>query len=275
MNEPLVSVIMPARNVEKYICDAIQSVLNQSYQNWELLVIENDSQDRTSELARSFKDARIRIFQTSSAGLSNARNIGLDNAAGSLICFLDADDQFPINSIASRVQLLNDRPDVMFVDGQVDVRNYDLKRLTQTWKPSFRGNPYFEMGLLNPRCFSGITWMIRKNALHGEKFDNSWTHLEDRLFFLSIAPNGNYDFVEEKVYTIRRRPGSLMANLKALEKAYKRFMKHAQSLGMYDEITKRIEQKRFHRMFYRTYLKRMQPLKASKHLIQRLRHGRS
>jgi|688.fasta_scaffold42562_2 glycosyltransferase involved in cell wall biosynthesis len=275
MNDPLVSIIMPARNVEKYIRDAIGSVLNQSYQNWELLVIENDSRDKTLEAAREFQDQRIRVFQTPSPGLSNARNMGIAHAEGSLICFLDGDDLLPENSLKSRVELLQQNPDVMFVDGKVDVYNYDLTELRTTWQPSFRGNPYREMALLNPRCFCGITWMIRKSALHSVTFDTTWTHLEDRLFFISIAQQGNYDYVDERVYNIRRRPGSLMANLKALELAYRRFLKYVQDLGIYDEATKIKEQKQFHRMFYRTYLKHLQPVKASWHLIKRIRRRNS
>jgi teichuronic acid biosynthesis glycosyltransferase TuaG len=275
MNQPVVSIIMPARNVEKYIGDAVRSVLKQSYDLWELIIIENDSSDHTYEAAAQFHDDRIKLLQTNTPGLSHARNIGLHEARGQFICFLDADDLLPPNSLRSRITLLMENAEVDFVDGYVEVYNYDLSTLRYTWRPSFRGNPHREMALLNPRCFSGITWMIRKSAIGEIQFDTTWTHLEDRLFFITIAPNGNYDYVDESVYCIRRRPGSLMANLSALEKAYVRFMKYAQQLGLYDESTRRKEVKLFHKMFYRTYLKHLQPVKASWHLIRRIRKRKS
>jgi glycosyltransferase involved in cell wall biosynthesis len=271
MNHPVVSIIMPARNVEKYIGDAVRSVLKQSYDYWELIIVENDSSDKTYDAAAQFRDERIRLMQTSTPGLSHARNIGLREARGEFICFLDADDLLPPHSLSSRIELFIANPEVDFVDGNVEVYNYDLSTLRYTWRPSFRGNPYREMALLNPRCFSGITWMIRKSSIEGIQFDTTWTHLEDRLFFITIATKGNYDYVGESVYCIRRRPGSLMANLSALEKAYVRFMKHVYQLGLYDESTRRRELKLFHKMFYRTYLKHLQPVKASWHLIRRIR----
>ena len=85
MNAPLVTIIMPARNVAKYIRDAVQSVLDQEYSNWELLIVENASTDNTKEIINEFKDKRIKCLSTSIAGLSNARNIGLQMSQGELI----------------------------------------------------------------------------------------------------------------------------------------------------------------------------------------------
>lgn len=271
MIEPLVTIIMPARNVEQYIRDAIRSVLAQSYAHWELIVIENDSMDKTALAVQEFIDPRIKLIRTQLPGLSHARNIGLKMAQGEFICFLDADDILPGKSIASRVKLMQQHPEVMFADGKVNVFNHDLSQLRYVWTPTYRGNPHHEMALLNPGCFSGITWMIRRVAIGNNVFDTTWTHLEDRLFFLSISQQGLYDHVDEIIYSIRRRPGSLMANLRALERAYKRFMQHVFELKLYDNRTRIKEEKQFHRMFYRTYLKHLQPVKASWHLIKRMR----
>lgn len=265
MNAPLVTIIMPARNVAKYIRDAVQSVLDQEYSNWELLIVENASTDNTKEIINEFKDQRIKCLSTSIAGLSNARNIGLQMSQGELICFLDADDRLPTLSVSKRVEQFVCNPSLTFADGIVRTFNYDLSSQIAEWKPDFIGIPKDEMALLSPRCFSGITWMIRKTAIGDKKFDNTWTHLEDRLFFLQIASAGAYSYVEENTYDIRRRPGSLMTNHIALEKAYQRFLEHVKHLNIYDDAMQKKELLKFHRMFFRTYVKYLQPARAAYH----------
>lgn len=265
MSEPLVSIIMPAHNVEQYIDEAIRSVLNQQYKNWELIVIENASSDNTTSVARSFVDARIHFIQIGSKGLSNARNIGLQKAKGEFICFLDADDRLPPTSINSRIQLLQQDEDLMFADGGMEQYDHHFKNLQHVWTPNFVGNPLNEMMLLDPNCFCGLTWMIRRKNAVELRFDTSWTHLEDRIFLLSIAPFGKYHFVNEVTYQIRRRPGSLMTKLKALENGYQRYLHHVHSLNVLTHDVKRKEILAFHRLFFRTYLKKARLFAAIRH----------
>lgn len=91
----LVSIIMPAYNSELYITDAIESVLAQTYINWQLLIIDDCSKDKTLTIIQQFekKDKRIQIFQTpQNSGAGSARNLGIANAKGRYIAFLDSDD---------------------------------------------------------------------------------------------------------------------------------------------------------------------------------------
>ena len=94
---------MPAYNAEKYIAEAIQSVLDQTFQDWELLVIDDGSKDSTAKIVNSFSDPRIVLIQQENGGVSVARNAGLDLAKGKYITFLDADDAIPNYSIRERV----------------------------------------------------------------------------------------------------------------------------------------------------------------------------
>ena len=93
-NENLVSVIMPAFNVEQYIAESVESVKKQSYQNWELIIINDGSTDDTRALAEKYSsnDQRIRCISKENEGVAVARNTGLAQAKGSYIAFLDADD---------------------------------------------------------------------------------------------------------------------------------------------------------------------------------------
>jgi glycosyltransferase involved in cell wall biosynthesis len=265
--QPIVSIIMPAKDVEPYIRQAIDSVVNQTYSNWELLIIENGSNDKTLEVIRSFNDKRIIVFISEETGLSRARNIGLSASKGEFICFLDSDDRLPANSIASRIRFMNEHPEVFFCDGRVATFDCSFNHIIRQWNPDFRGNPKKEMARINPGCFSAITWLIRKPINFSLQFNTAWTHLEDRMFFLSISHLGRYDFIDEEVYHIRRRPGSLMSNDLALESAFLKYLNyvHSSSLLSADEL--KIQKKKFHQIFFKTYIKHGKIRKSLLHLI--------
>ena len=95
----LVSIIMPAYNVEKHIASSISSVLNQSYNNWELIIINDGSTDETEQTIKLFKDKRIKYFKKQNGGVSSARNLALIKMQGDYFCFLDADDRLTKNSL--------------------------------------------------------------------------------------------------------------------------------------------------------------------------------
>ena len=105
-DEPLVSVIIPLYNSEKYIAETLKSVLNQSYKNIEVLVIDDGSKDDGLSVAKNFENAHVKIFSQSNKGASAARNYGLREAKGKYIQFLDADDLLSTNKIESQVTLL-------------------------------------------------------------------------------------------------------------------------------------------------------------------------
>jgi len=86
------SIIMPAYNVEKYIGNAIKSVLTQTYQNFELIVVDDGSTDKTSEIISTFADSRIIVIKQENQGLGRARNVGINNAKNEYVAFLDSDD---------------------------------------------------------------------------------------------------------------------------------------------------------------------------------------
>ncbi len=117
----LVSIIMPAYNAEEYIEEAIRSVLSQTYQNWELFIINDGSTDTTEDKIASFTDERIKYYKKKNGGVSSARNLGLENMKGDFFCFLDADDYFTSNSLESRIAVFKSDKLISFVDGSVDV----------------------------------------------------------------------------------------------------------------------------------------------------------
>lgn len=105
--EPLVSIIMPAFNSQDFIKQSIQSVLNQTYTNWELLIVDDKSTDTTVEIIKECKDDRIKLMQlTRNSGAAIARNTGIKKARGSFIAFLDSDDLWHPEKLTKQINFM-------------------------------------------------------------------------------------------------------------------------------------------------------------------------
>ncbi len=231
------SVIMAAHNAEKFIQEAIISVLEQSYQDWELLVINDGSTDQTKNIIQSFDDNRIKYFEQENKGVGAARNVGLKRMKGDFFCFLDADDKLPFFSLEKRINLMLLYPEVSFVEGEIITKDEKLKKVIRVYKPSYKGQPLKELAKLSGRCYFGVTWLIRKvEGLHYH-FPEGQTHGEDLRFFLNIAHQGLFDFIEEPVYIYRKHGASAMSNLTGLMNGYfltLRTIKHLKILSFFE-----------------------------------------
>jgi GT2 family glycosyltransferase len=114
VDAPLVSVIMPAYNAERYLYSAAQSVLRQTHWNFELLIVDDGSSDGTLAAAEALArmDARVRVLSQDNAGPGPARNHGFRHAAGSLFALLDSDDEWDARFLEAQVAILRKRPDI-------------------------------------------------------------------------------------------------------------------------------------------------------------------
>ena len=111
-----ISIIVPVYNVEKYLSSCIDSVLNQSYSDFELLLVDDGSTDDCADICDSYarKDSRIRVFHKKNGGVSSARNVGLEHAKGEWVFFLDGDDLLPRPSIQSLVAHVGTDVDMVY-----------------------------------------------------------------------------------------------------------------------------------------------------------------
>lgn len=116
--DPFVSVIIPVYNGEKFIREAIESVLQQNYQSLEILVIDDGSTDRTAHWVGDFGQ-KIRYFFQSNRGPSAARNKGLELSQGEVIAFLDADDLWPLHKLENQIPPLLENPSIDVVLGRI------------------------------------------------------------------------------------------------------------------------------------------------------------
>lgn len=215
----LISIIMPVYNGEQYIGDAIRSVIYQEYTNWELIIVNDGSTDNTQKRIQEFADSRLRVIEQPNRGVSAARNTGIRAMTGKYLCFLDSDDEWPSNSLLSRIKIFENNLDTKFVDGKVEIYDSALRSLLGDWQPSFRGMPFHHLVRLNGKCFFGPTWMIRLDGDRPE-FDEQLSHGEDLLFYISIATRGRYDYTDELILKYRKGQASAMTNFDGLAHGY-------------------------------------------------------
>jgi teichuronic acid biosynthesis glycosyltransferase TuaG len=265
----LISVIMPVYNAEKFVSEAINSVVNQRYPHWELLIINDGSQDRSSDIIAAYTDKRIRYFRQANKGVSAARNLGLAEMSGSFFCFLDADDVFPSDSLEARLAIFRADKNVHFVDGTVRVFDARLQTLLRVWQPSFQGNPLKTLVRLEGKCFFGPTWMVRVKPGTLYRMDEGLSHGEDLLFYSSIAQQGQYSYTAACILHYRKNSGSAMSNLEGLARGYSLLRKKLSVIPGYNISLqdKLLLQYKTRRIMFLSFLRTGKLLRALQYLV--------
>ena len=115
---PLISVIIPVYNYERYLGEAIESVLNQTYQHLEVIVVDDGSTDQSAEVAESFAGSGVRYCPQAHAGIGPARNKGVELAQGEFLAFLDSDDRWPLEKLERQLRAFETDPALEMVFGQ-------------------------------------------------------------------------------------------------------------------------------------------------------------
>ena len=215
---------MPVHNCEQYIRESIESVLSQTFRNWELLIVNDGSTDCSKDEIGTFSDRRIKYFEQKNKGVSAARNLALKHMCGDYFCFLDSDDVMPPESLMSRKKIFNSRPDVSFVDGKVIYMNENMTPTGREYIPTFKGVPYKNLLRLYGSCYFGSSWMIRNDIRVKYSFREGMTHAEDLLFYLTISKTGKYDYTHRPVLYYRDNSGSAMKDLQGLEEGYSKLL---------------------------------------------------
>lgn len=190
MNDVKISFIVPIYNSENTLSRCIESVLNQSYNNFELLLINDGSSDESLKICKMYakKDKRIKVFSHDNKGISYTRNVGLSKATGTHIMFLDSDDCFKLNSLQHIVDIVKDKNfDLLsfnydkFIDNPK--MNISMKKKSKLVK---KDDMIFN--ILIEKKYSGVCWnkVIKKEIINNVKFDEKIGIGEDLDFILSI-----------------------------------------------------------------------------------------
>lgn len=194
MEHPLVSVIVPVYNVEKYLARCLDSVVGQTYRNLEIILVNDGSTDRSGEICSQYaqRDTRIRLFTQENQGLSAARNTGLDHMTGEYIVFVDSDDYISLSLVEILLRALLERKVPMAICrfDMIDEEEKGQGTLYSGPKANFRilsrDNLYDEIDK-RVRAVTPAVWgkLYSKSIFDGLRFDMGRFH-EDILIFHKI-----------------------------------------------------------------------------------------
>ncbi|WP_337045202.1 glycosyltransferase family 2 protein [Emticicia sp. 17c] len=186
---PSISVLMPVFNAERYVREAIESILNQTYKDFELIVLNDASTDKSKEIILSFKDPRIVYLENEkNGGLSFSRNRLLAEAKGEFIAWLDADDIAYSERLQEEVSFLQNHQDHAMVAGWARLVN-SAGEPTGDFIKSFIPNKYLSALLLFVNYFVQSSVMIRKSCLPEIHYKPDFPPTEDYELWVRIAAN--------------------------------------------------------------------------------------
>lgn len=192
---------MNCLNGEKYLRQAIESVYSQTYKNWEIVLLDNASTDRTAEIATSF-DQKLHYFRNEmTVPLGQARNLALQQAQGELIAFLDSDDVWRPNKLEKQIPLFENAPSVGLVFGDTFLHYYEEGRNATYFAEHHYYPPKGKIfpSLLKHYSIPMLTAVIRREVLDSldHWFDGSYKVCDDFDFFLRISYVWDCDYVNE------------------------------------------------------------------------------
>lgn len=212
--EPLVSILMLTYNRASYLKQAIESVLQQSYQNFELIIIDDGSTDNTTSVLAGFKDARIRlVLHKENKGLLARRQESLLLAQGTYVAVLDSDDLWESEKLATQITYLESHPDCVLIGTWIT-------RIDETGNPRGTTNYANEDAFIRRKIFwrnqfAHSSVLMRKDALDktsGYRFPLD----EDLDLFLQIGLHGTFANIPEPLTKYRVHAGGKSANRKGM-----------------------------------------------------------
>ncbi len=207
-SSPLVSIIMPVYNRQSYLQRAIDSVLNQSFDNWELVTVDDGSHDYSPHLLEIYKaySPKIKVVHQNHKRLPAARNNGIKNSTGSLITFLDSDDKFTKDHLELRVNYLEQNPEIDLLHGGVKI-------IGNEFVPD-KENPKQLIHL--SKCIIGATFFGRRKVFINLNGFKDIPYSEDSEFLERVLENYQVKKIDFPTYIYHREiPDSITNSLKS------------------------------------------------------------
>jgi glycosyltransferase involved in cell wall biosynthesis len=220
MNTPEISVVVPAYNAESYIAESIKSVLQQSFTNWELIIIDDGSTDNTAEIANTFlTDHRITLIKQANKGVSAARNAGIRAAKGGYITFLDADDTYLPSNLSEKYSVFvnNGAIDFVYCDMMQCDEKLNDERIIKGVSPD---NLFTKVMQWPGDTIPGLSSNIMVKApLMQERFlfDENLSNCADRYMKILLSKSLTAEHIPKALVKYRNLPGSMSKKVWLLE----------------------------------------------------------
>lgn len=189
MSENLISILMPVKNAEKYIRDSVSSILDQTYKNFEFIIIDDNSTDKTSEIIESIKDDRIRFYKRESRGIIEQLNFGLIEAKGEFIARMDADDIVSPEKLEEQINFLLSNKDIHLVGTNFAFIDEQGKLLIYKRLPEDQKNIEFMMPFIDSVLHSSIL-TYKKVLVDAGGYNRNYSYAEDDELFLRLLSLG-------------------------------------------------------------------------------------
>ncbi len=225
---PKVSVIIPAYNAMAYLPETLESLLKQTYQDYEVVLVNDGSQDNLLTWSQTLTDSRIKVISQDNQGLAGARNTGIRCATGDYLAFLDADDLWAPTKLEKQVSLLDQNPEVGLVYTWVESINAQGKSTGRVFKHQNRGKIWTVLATHNIiEC--GSNAIVRQTCFKTcGTFDPSLrSYVEDWDMWLRIAQDYEFDVVPEPLVFYRQHTGSASQNWEAMETSFHQVIEKA------------------------------------------------
>jgi glycosyltransferase involved in cell wall biosynthesis len=219
----LISIIIPAYNAERYIAETIQSVINQTYKNWELIIVDDGATDGTSKIITSFlHNSRIKYYYQKNSGVAKARNFGILKSSGEYIAVLDADDVWENTNLKKKISLLEKHPNTGWVFSDMLEGDAEMKNIQAS--PRGRGDQILENILLwegevVPGPCSNVVFR-RKCITNGIRFDENLSTAADQDFCIQLARAFKGEHIPEPLWVYRVLGNSMSRNIRVMEKEH-------------------------------------------------------
>lgn len=224
---PLISIIVPAYNAEKYIKACLDSIIIQTYSNFEVIVINDGSIDQTEEILKSYQsNPKFRIYSQKNGGLSAARNQGLKLAKGELVCFIDSDDSVKSDYLEKLVAPFIDGADVdITVCGYQE--KFEKSEINHVLKPQkISGYQATKDLLIKQQDFDVLAWnkLYRKKLFidHHIEYPVGQIHEDNLTTYKLFSHAQKVVYISDILYIYQRTHSEITKNLYSEEKTLKR-----------------------------------------------------
>ncbi|WP_255359536.1 glycosyltransferase family 2 protein [Gemmata sp. SH-PL17] len=212
---PTVSIVMAAKNYARFLPEAVDSALAQTFTDWELLVIDDGSSDCTPDVVRPYlADRRVRYFRSDKLGQPRAKNLGIALSRGRFVAFLDADDAWEPTKLEKQLAVFAAKPEVGVVFSRRSLMDEEGRALPASAPNVFpRGFVLPHMFTQNFVCFSSVV-VKREVFAHVGRFDPQWDLSIDYDLWLRVGTFHQFDFVDEELVRYRTGHGNLSKRLR-------------------------------------------------------------